>query len=145
MHIVLGRLASRARLLGDEFLYRTWSDIVTTFGGGAPAEALTRWYEPDSKPLVLLLDEIDSLIGDTLVLVLRQLRDGYDQRPESFPHSGDFTEAEVRALLAQHTPETGQMFTPEALDTVRPRTQGPPWLVNALCAQACPRPRSGLP
>ena len=31
---------------------------------------------------MLLVDEIDSLIGDTLLSVLRQLRAGYEQRPE---------------------------------------------------------------
>jgi hypothetical protein len=40
-----------------------------------------------SKPLVLLLDEIDSLVGDSLVSVLRQLRAGYDDRPKAFPQS----------------------------------------------------------
>jgi len=39
------------------------------------------------KPVILLIDEIDSLIGDTLISVLRQLRSGYDDRPEDFPHS----------------------------------------------------------
>ena len=39
------------------------------------------------KPLVLLIDEIDSLIGDTLIAVLRQLRAGYFKRPASFPQS----------------------------------------------------------
>ena len=38
-------------------------------------------------PLVLLVDEIDSLVGDTLLSVLRQLRAGYGQRPEAFPQS----------------------------------------------------------
>ena len=175
MHTILGTLASRARLLGDEFLYGTWSDIATTFGGGALAEALTRWCLADPKPLVLLIDEIESLVGDTLIAVLRQLPGGCDQRPESFPHSvvlcgvrdirdyrirssseqtaitggsafnvkarslrlGDFTEANVLALLAQHTEETGQAFTSEALDTVWTRTRGQPWLANALCAEAC--------
>ena len=37
--------------------------------------------------MVLLIDEIDALIGDTLLAVLRQLRSGYDLRPNSFPHS----------------------------------------------------------
>lgn len=40
-----------------------------------------------TKPLVLLLDEIDALVGDSLVSVLRGLRSGYDQRPEAFPQS----------------------------------------------------------
>ena len=36
---------------------------------------------------MLLIDEIDALVGDTLLSVLRQLRSGYDQRPAAFPHS----------------------------------------------------------
>ena len=36
---------------------------------------------------MLLIDEIDTLIGDTLISVLRQLRAGYVRRPESFPQS----------------------------------------------------------
>ena len=91
----------------------------------------------------MLIDEIDALIGDTLVSVLRQLRTGYVQRPRRFPQSvilcgvrnvrlphprklregdrhlvtggsafnvkakslplGDFSAAEVRVLLVQHT------------------------------------------
>jgi hypothetical protein len=44
----------------------------------------------------------------------------------------DFTEAEVRALYAQHTAETGQEFTEEALALAWECTCGQPWLVNAL-------------
>lgn len=39
------------------------------------------------KPLILFIDEIDALIGDTLVSILRQLRAGYDVRPAEFPQS----------------------------------------------------------
>jgi hypothetical protein len=39
------------------------------------------------KHLVLFIDEIDSLVGDTLVSVLRQLRDGYAKRPQFAPIS----------------------------------------------------------
>ena len=45
---------------------------------------------------------------------------------------GDFDTAEVRMLLLEHTAETGQVFTPEALDLVWDFTAGQPWLVNAL-------------
>ncbi len=38
-------------------------------------------------PTVLLLDEVDALVGDTLISLLRQLRAGYTQRPEAFPQS----------------------------------------------------------
>ena len=87
MRIILGELASRAYSLGDEFLYAAWPDILATFGDGAFGEALTRWCEADPRPLVLLVDEIDTLIGDTLISVLRQLRARHDRRPRSFPQS----------------------------------------------------------
>ena len=45
---------------------------------------------------------------------------------------GNFGEAEVRELYAQHTAETGQVFAEEALARAWELTQGQPWLVNAL-------------
>ena len=45
------------------------------------------WTEAMPKPVVLLLDEVDSLWDDVLVSLLRQLRDGFQIRPESFPQS----------------------------------------------------------
>lgn len=39
------------------------------------------------KPLVLILDEIDALVGDGLVSVLRQIRSGYANRPAAFPQT----------------------------------------------------------
>ena len=34
---------------------------------------LTAWCQELPRPLVLLLDEVDALIGDSLISVLRQL------------------------------------------------------------------------
>ncbi len=48
---------------------------------------LTFWAERSDKPIFLCIDEIDSLIGDTLIAVLRQLRAGYAMRPKHFPQS----------------------------------------------------------
>ena len=48
---------------------------------------LEKWCEKQEKPIVLLLDEIDALLDDVLVSVLRQLRDGYQSRPGHFPSS----------------------------------------------------------
>ena len=48
---------------------------------------LSLWSRNNKKPIVLIIDEIDSLIGDGLVSVLRQLRSGYTNRPNAFPHS----------------------------------------------------------
>lgn len=39
------------------------------------------------KPFVLILDEIDALVGDSLVSVLRQIRSGYANRPAAFPQT----------------------------------------------------------
>ena len=83
------RLGTRARrTLGDESLASLWPGILTTFGpDGALQEVLVRWAEADPTPAVLLIDEIDTLVGDTLIAVLRQLRGGYDERPDGFPQS----------------------------------------------------------
>ena len=48
---------------------------------------LRSWARSDSTPLVLLIDEIDAMVGDSLVSVLRQLRTGYAHRPGGFPQS----------------------------------------------------------
>ncbi|MEP7124727.1 MAG: ATP-binding protein [Byssovorax sp.] len=46
-----------------------------------------------------------------------------------------FTEAEMRELYAQHTAETGQVFTEKALERAWALTQGQPWLCNALARE----------
>ncbi|MCL2058196.1 MAG: AAA-like domain-containing protein [Oscillospiraceae bacterium] len=50
-------------------------------------QLLNHWVATSEKPTVLFIDEIDALVGDTLVSVLRQIRAGYAQRPEEFPQS----------------------------------------------------------
>lgn len=140
---------------------------------------LMEWSRQCPKPLVLFFDEIDSLAGQSLISVLRQLRDGYNSRPAPFPHSvvlcgmrdvrdyklasggdggrltgpspfnikidsirlGDFTAEEVSALYAQHTADTGQPFTGEAVERAYAYTQGQPWLVNALAREITRRMR----
>ncbi|MBF2063105.1 MAG: ATP-binding protein [Calothrix sp. C42_A2020_038] len=49
--------------------------------------SLRAWSQKLNRPLVLFIDEIDSLQDETLISVLRQLRDGYRSRPENFPSS----------------------------------------------------------
>ncbi|MBU1221907.1 ATP-binding protein, partial [Myxococcota bacterium] len=55
--------------------------------GDGLTSALQVLTESSKKPVVLMIDEIDALIGDSLVSVLRQIRAGYHKRPESFPQS----------------------------------------------------------
>jgi len=50
-------------------------------------DLLIRWAQRCKKPIVLFLDEIDSLRDDLLLSVLRQLRSGYAKRPRHFPQS----------------------------------------------------------
>lgn len=50
-------------------------------------EALSAWAGFSQKPVVLFIDEIDSLIGDSLLAVLRQIRAGFNERPHRFPQS----------------------------------------------------------
>ena len=85
---ILGSLADSAMLLGDDFPTGAWRDVLADMGPeNALKGLLTRWCLANPTPLVLLVDEIDSLVGDTLLSVLRQLRAGYQQRPRGFPQS----------------------------------------------------------
>ena len=48
---------------------------------------LRRLAETLPKPIVLIIDEIDALVGDSLVSILRQIRSGYANRPAIFPQT----------------------------------------------------------
>ena len=85
--VILSQMARQARRAGDEYLTRAWSGIFAEHGSGALGEALSRWARAAEKPLVLLIDEIDALVGDSLLSVLRQLRADYPHRTEQFPQS----------------------------------------------------------
>ena len=180
---ILGELGTREQeALGEEFVDGIWRDSLKLYGPhGAFKQVLRRWARADQRPLVLLIDEIDALVGTTLLSVLRQLRVGYPLRPAGFPQSivlcgmrdirdypiepeapgkakasvspfnicadslrlGDFSRPEVEALLGQHSADTGQAFETQALERIWMQTQGQPWLVNALCDQACFRSELG--
>lgn len=48
---------------------------------------LSNWCENQEKPIVLLVDEIDALLDEVFISILRQFRDGYQTRPGHFPAS----------------------------------------------------------
>jgi hypothetical protein len=50
-------------------------------------QMLEHWSRISTRPVVLLLDEVDALVGDTLISLLRQIRAAYNQRPTAFPQS----------------------------------------------------------
>ncbi|MCX6672554.1 MAG: ATP-binding protein, partial [Methanothrix sp.] len=89
MRAILGEIAEEARiLLSNDTLKNIAAAALQDQGPyNSLNYLLTRFAEDSDKPLVILMDEIDSLVGDTLISVLRQLRAGYARRPRSFPSS----------------------------------------------------------
>lgn len=86
---VLSELATWAEIaLHDTTVRETWPAIWEQNGPHAAlGEILTQCARRYPRPFVLLIDEIDALIGDTLIAVLRQLWAGYTRRPHHFPQS----------------------------------------------------------
>ncbi len=177
MEIILGELRGQAKIMyhHNDPVFAIIEKALERISGGSLKEALQNWSNSSNQPILLFIDEIDSLVGDTLISVLRQLRAGYTNRPQYFPQSvcligvrdvrdyriwsesehhavlggsafnikaeslilPNFSLQQVRDLYLQHTHETGQKFTDEAIDYAFYLTQGQPWLVNALAYQAC--------
>ena len=81
---------------------------------------LTDWCQSLDKPLVLLLDEVDSLYDDVLISTLRQLRDGFQARPHNFPQSvalvglRDIREYRLRARADNPSIGAGSPFNVKA-------------------------------
>lgn len=163
------RISARITLENDR-TFPQISEFLKSEPFIALQDMLSIWAHNSPKPLVIFIDEIDSLVGDTLISVLRQLRTGYNYRPKAFPQSialigvrdvrdyriyskeenafvfggsafnikaeslrlRNFNKDEVHQLYNQHTEETGQKFTDEAIERVYYLSQGQPWLVNAL-------------
>ena len=86
---VLSELGSHARrLFGLKDFDATLPQLLLDRGAQAAfSEALRKLSQALSKPLVLLLDEVDALVGDTLISLLRQIRAGYTDRPKAFPQT----------------------------------------------------------
>lgn len=72
---------------------------------------LKDWSRSQSIPIVLFIDEIDALLDNVLIAVLRQLRDGYQVRPKSFPSSvalvGLRDVREYKAVIRKGKPSMG--------------------------------------
>ena len=61
-----------------------WTSIES---GQKIRAALQLWAQASPRPLVIFIDEIDALQDLALISLLRQLRDGYPNRPTAFPQS----------------------------------------------------------
>ena len=119
---VLSELAETAQeALGDTRLGELWPDVLAKAGGHSALRiALSRWSRATDKPLVLLIDEIDALVGDSLLAVLRQLRAGYHLRPDGFPQSvvlcgvSDVRDYRIRSGSANTVVAGGSAFNVKA-------------------------------
>lgn len=141
-----------------------WVEDVWKHRGAISAlrALLERWSRNTDRPVVLMLDEVDALVGDTLKSVLLQIRAGYAQRPKSFPQTvilcgvkdiqdyplgscaspfnilakslrlGNLSPQETQVLWLQHQEETGQPIDQAIWPELWGDTHGQPWLVNAL-------------
>ncbi|MET8000916.1 AAA family ATPase [Nonomuraea glycinis] len=147
----------------------SWPQVTPGSRFGA---ALREWCRRCPRRVVLFMDEIDALQGNSMVSILSQLRDGHNRRSKGYPFPasvvlcglrdlrdykvasggepgrsnpaspfnivaeslrlGDFTADDIAELYGQHTRQTGQEFTKDAVERVFELTQGQPWLVNAL-------------
>ncbi len=138
--------------------------------GGRLAGLLAEWASRVApRPVIVFLDEADTIIGPAMVNLLSQLRSGFTDRPARFPSSialigmrdlrdyitpskdgvpanpgspfnikaasltlADFTREQVEDLYVQHSAETQQVWTKEAIDRAFDLSQGQPFLCNAL-------------
>jgi hypothetical protein len=173
--------ATKVRRLPAEWLPPDpWPDANP---GSRLFNGLQDWALKCPLPLALFFDEIDALRGQSLISVLRQLRDGHRVHPHAFPASimlcglrdvrdykaasggdpsrlgtaspfniavkslriKDFSLDDVALLYREHTQETGQEFTAEAVNRAFAYTQGQPWLVNALANEVIAEMRIAPP
>ena len=87
--VICETLATAASTYGiqPELEAITWRLLAQQQAKGVLTTLLSRWAQMSDKPIVLMLDEVDALVGDTLISLLRQIRAGYAQRPNAFPQS----------------------------------------------------------
>lgn len=89
MNVIVNAIAHSARIYLDDGFPDTFVREIIKSGNTLTAlsDLLIRWSSHNSLPIVLFVDEIDALIGNTLISVLRQFRAGYANRPHNFPQS----------------------------------------------------------
>ncbi len=94
--------------IGDPAATALAESIIERLSGTTLVEEfLTCWQQKADQPTVLLLDEVDALIGDTLISLLRQLRAGYPKRPARFPQTVIL--CGVRDLRDYRTPDRADL------------------------------------
>ena len=157
---VLFEISSRARdTFGDEYLEDLVPAILERRGPfQALNELLTQWSKHSDKPIVLFVDEIDTLQGKVLTSFLSQIRAGYDKRPALFPQSIIFCAThdvidkqfnikdatlnisflrreDLDAMFASYTARFGVGIDKEAIDLIWRYSSGQPWIISTLAGE----------
>ena len=137
------------------------SDLTVTLTDPIDLQFYLEQIQPQIKPLVLVIDEFESVPEVVLSDLLHTFRKIYHRKEYYALHSlllvgvstlaelvvsssspfnivdqlqiPYFTLAEVQELIGQHVQETGQVFRPEVIQAIYNNTQGQPGLVNGLC------------
>ena len=85
---ILSVLAQQVQsTLGIDALELNRQKLLDRGANAAFGSALRLLAQSSDPPVLVLLDEVDALVGDTLISLLRQLRAGYADRPKDFPIS----------------------------------------------------------
>jgi hypothetical protein len=128
------RDSSHAMMVGADAIYRQaklhlpeneWPEPVekpdpSVFPFGQMGNYLRTWAEKNPKPLVLFIEEADSLSDEMMLLLLRQLRAGFESRPKAFPHSvafvglKDMRNYRIRTCSQQEGRDIGSLFNIKA-------------------------------
>ena len=96
------------------------------------AEFLVRWSASDLRPVVMMIDEIDALVGDTLVSVLRRAL--YPERLERFPLSvilcgvRDVRDYRIHASSEKEPVAGGNAFNSRPSRCASATSPGPKWM-----------------
>ena len=85
--LVIRNIDEMARQLPDPLRPAPPETVAHIEGGSRLQAYLRRWSERSTRPVVLFLDEVDAMVGKTLLSLLRQIRTGYPRRPEHFPQA----------------------------------------------------------
>jgi|GEM_PF-1199084 len=160
MRSILFEISSRARdTFGDDYLEDMVPGILQKRGPyQALNELLTQWSKRSDKPIVLLIDEIDTLQGNVLTSFLSQIRAGYDKRPALFPQSIVFCathdvidkqfnikDASLRisflrredldGMFYSYTAKQGVVVAKEAIDKIWRFSSGQPWIISTIAGE----------
>jgi hypothetical protein len=160
MRSILFEISSRARdTFGDDYLEDLVPSILQKRGPyQALNELLTQWCKRSDKPIVLLIDEIDTLEGPVITSLLSQIRAGYDKRPALFPQSIVFCathdvidkqfnikDASLRisflrredldGMFYAYTAKQGVVVAKEAIDKIWKFCSGQPWIISTIAGE----------